>query len=452
MKGFIQIPILILLLVGTGASVYFIQQKTHFLSQAFSSIPSKEIIDLFVNQPIATKSAAQSFDYQLPTSTITNSSAPSLLSAFQRLLQRKAGQSPPSPTPVNISPAPTFKPTVSPSPTPVTPNYSTNTSSTCAINVGATPLDPNSNFDNPLTVLLTYSAHYTGNKYVTGAQWDFNGDGNWDTDMSLSNGSIPHTFPRSGSYNIKMQLRMSDGTMTPVCSKTATIPIGLAVSLTGHVFRDVNCNNFREPSEQGISGVTINFFKMPAFSLYATATSDSNGYYSLIKVINYGDNLSIQPGDIAAPGYKINALHQAITLNSNRPSSVYDLPQVPNENFGLCFPTPVPTPTPIFSTAKPVLTVSGPYTNGDSGPCFDLSSKHPYNYTQSADYKFDQNESSYRYTSLRDAGYSAIATVCWVKDPSKTGNQYILKAKSYVDVYEHDPIYSDEISLPYIHP
>lgn len=113
---------------------------------------------------------------------------------------------------------------------------------------------------------------------------------------------------------------------------------------------------------------------------------------------------------------------------------------------------PTPTPTPIFSNAKPVLTVSSVYTIGDSGPCFDLSSKHPYNYTQSANYKFDENESSWRYTSLRDDGYSGKATVCWVKDPSKTGQQYVFKAKSYVDVSGHDPIYSDEVSVTYTHP
>lgn len=119
-----------------------------------------------------------------------------------------------------------------------------------------------------------------------------------------------------------------------------------------------------------------------------------------------------------------------------------------NEPFNII---PIP-PTPTSSTTKPVLTITGPYTIGESGPCFDLSSKHPYNYTQSANYKFDENESSYRYTSLRDDGYGGKATVCWIKDSSKIGKQYVFKAKSYVDISSVNPIYSDEVSLPYTHP
>lgn len=105
--------------------------------------------------------------------------------------------------------------------------------STCDINALATPINPNEHFDNPLTVQFAYAAKYKISKYVTGAQWDFEGDNKWDTDMSLSNGTIAHVFSKEGSYNVKLQLQMSDGEITPVCSKTVTVPIVENLSCLG---------------------------------------------------------------------------------------------------------------------------------------------------------------------------------------------------------------------------
>lgn len=112
---------------------------------------------------------------------------------------------------------------------------------------------------------------------------------------------------------------------------------------------------------------------------------------------------------------------------------------------------PIPTSSSTTSSAKPVLTVKGPYTIGESGPCFDLESKHPYFYSQSADYKFDASETTYRYTSLRGEADIHKATVCWVKDLSKSGKQYVFKAKSYTDSTT-EKVYSNEVSLTYTHP
>lgn len=104
-------------------------------------------------------------------------------------------------------------PTSTPTPTPLP-------KSTCAVEV------PSISGTDPLTANLAYSAKYSGNKYVAGAQWDFTGDGSWDTDMSLSNGSLAHTFSSAGSYTIKLRLKMSDEELTETCSKTITLTSG----------------------------------------------------------------------------------------------------------------------------------------------------------------------------------------------------------------------------------
>lgn len=308
-RGFVPIIILICVLIAVviGTTLYIKQRR----------IDQNAKLNLTSQKENTTASPSASTTNNSPTIKLTPSPT-------QSALHPTTAPSTPTPQPVN-TPAPT--PINTPTPTP---------QSSCGINALATPLDPSSSFDNPLTILLTYSATPTGNKYMTGAQWDFDGNGNWDTDMTQSNGSIAHTFPSNGNYNVKLQLKMSDGEITPVCNKTVTVPMGLTVRLTGQVFSDTNCNGMQEPNEQGIPGVTINIFRMPEFSLYTTVTSDNNGYYNLTRIIDPQGSLSIQPGDVAAPGYKISAGGHTVTLNSTQSSFNQNLPQVPYEKMGLC--------------------------------------------------------------------------------------------------------------------
>lgn len=239
-----------------------------------------------------------------------------------------------SPTATAPTPVPTNTPSPAGKPAPAA-------KSACAINVSASPLDPSASFDNPLTVQLTHSEFPVDGKYMTGymtgAQWDFDGNGSWDTDMSQLNGSIAHTFASGGNYDVKLQLKMSDGEITPTCSKTVTVPMGIiTLRLSGQVYSDNNCNAVKEAGEQGVSGVTVNIIKLPEYSMYTTLTSDSNGNYNLSRVVDPQGSLYIQPSPVAAPGYKINADSQAVSLSSDNLSASQDLPLVPYGSIGLC--------------------------------------------------------------------------------------------------------------------
>jgi hypothetical protein len=234
------------------------------------------------------------------------------------------------------------KPSTTPSPTPKANNITQDTTQTqtpsptqkpysCEINTSANEI-------NSMALNLVYGANYqSGNNYVTGVQWDFDGNGSWDTDMAIANGNISHTYPSPGNYTVKMQLQMSDGGFTDVCSKSVTLPQGVTVSLTGQVYSDENCNDTQEPNEPGIANVTVNIFRYPENSLYTTVTSDSSGNYNLTRNINSGDGLSIIPGDVAAPYYKIFFDRHPITLNSVQSSINQNLPQVPAANTEQCF-------------------------------------------------------------------------------------------------------------------
>ncbi len=231
------------------------------------------------------------------------------------------------------SPSPTQPPSATSTPRQVVAKTPTPTpklsSATCTVNFLAG--------DNTQSVRLVYGANYVGtNNYVAGVQWDWNGDGKWDTDTALNNGNINHTFPSNGTYNVKLRLQMSDGLFTSVCSKSVTIPYGFTVSFTGQVYRDENCNNFQEPNEGGLSGVQINFFNEPEFTLYKTLYSDSNGYFNLTATLASGQSLNLKASAVALPYYKINYSPPGASLNATQSTINKNLPLVPAENIGLC--------------------------------------------------------------------------------------------------------------------
>lgn len=231
MKGFIQIPLLIILLIGTGAGVYLIQQKTHFFPQALNNI---QVLNTFLNQKTATSSANQPFTYQLPKTitAATNYSGNPIISAFQILLQRKADQSPtPTASPkTNASPSPTITPTPSsvstthPSATPYQSNSSTSTPTPtpnpkpiCSIsvipsNTGVAPYQASvciGNNSNPYQNI--------GQEFV-----DYNGDNTWDY-QGLFYGCHLYTFQNPGNYYPRAKIVGTSGVESDICETSAII-------------------------------------------------------------------------------------------------------------------------------------------------------------------------------------------------------------------------------------
>jgi hypothetical protein len=125
----------------------------------------------------------------------------------------------PTPTPTVFRLTPTSAPTAGPTTPPTsTPIPEPENKLRCEINV-----DPQGGPD-PLTVNMSYVVLYIGNDaYVTGIQWDFENDGSWDTDLSLANSSVSHTYVGVGIYTIRMQVRLSDGRMTDACFRSIAV-------------------------------------------------------------------------------------------------------------------------------------------------------------------------------------------------------------------------------------
>lgn len=216
----------------------------------------------------------------------------------------------------------THKPTSTPSPTP-------KPKPTCAISVTA-------DSGNTMALKLIYSLSTVNNTYMTAAQWDFTGDGTWDTDWSQQNGTLSHTFPSPGSYTVKLHLQTSDGQTTDTCSKSVSVPQGFTVTFTGKAYNDINCNNVLDSGETYVSGATVYLFKMPEYSLYQTLTTNSAGDFSYSEVLAAGESLSIKPSVLGSSTYGVYFSASTYILNSSMTSSSSSLAVIPNENRENC--------------------------------------------------------------------------------------------------------------------
>jgi PKD repeat protein len=113
---------------------------------------------------------------------------------------------------------PTTYITITPiTPTPTQVESEPETSGYCEINADKT------SGSVPLTVNFTYTyvAIYTkADNWVTGIQWDFDGDGNWDTEMGNEQTNIRPTHNYvAGNYTARMRIQLKSGYTTDVCTK-----------------------------------------------------------------------------------------------------------------------------------------------------------------------------------------------------------------------------------------
>jgi hypothetical protein len=142
--------------------------------------------------------------------------------------------------PLKTTPRP--KSVINPTPTPIpqasttsTPNPTSAATSSPSPSSSPTPtpqplvicdvhFDPTTGVA-PVEVKLIYGASYGGgdDNYVTNVQWDWDGDGNWDTDFSVNNQHLTHIYQSPGTYNARMHLQTKGGATSDVCTGSITI-------------------------------------------------------------------------------------------------------------------------------------------------------------------------------------------------------------------------------------
>lgn len=333
-KGFIPIFVILIGLVTVGGGVVAVETRTHFLSKAFS--PGTET----VKESTSSASLTESLEYALPSPKASKHK-----SAVEYLKERFLRKPSPTPTPPVKTPIPKASSSVNPKNVSIPTSQPTTAAAvagkkpTCSINVLSS--DQGANVSR---LIYAYEAN-GGSRYMIAAQWDFDGDGSWDTDMSSGNGEVTHTFS-PGGHTIKLKVKGSDEIVTDVCSKYVNIPNLISVSFTGQVFSDNNCNDVWDPNEQGLSGITVRFDKQD-IAFYRTVTTDPKGNYNLTESIPENDSLTLKPvvdlnngrdpSIVTYSPYKIHYMAPYATLNSSYRSINKDLPLVPSENISNCF-------------------------------------------------------------------------------------------------------------------
>ncbi len=321
-KGFIPLMIIFIILAGLGSGVFLVEKQTHLLSQAFTGKPNQ--LNQVSSSPSPLENNTQNTDTNFTHKTV-----------FDYINGRLVNNPTPSPIPsqtTKATPKPTSVPTATPKPL-----------ATCGINALV-------DADNSQAVKFFYSMSATGggNIYASAYQWDFDGNGSWDTDFSSTNGTVAHTYPGFGSYTPKLQIKISNGQVTDICSKTISVPVGISVSFTGTVFKDNNCNDRREPDEPGISGMPLNFDKQD-YTFYKTISSNSDGSFNLTVNIPSNDFLTIAPfpdlnkysnvTDPSVVSYSPFKIHYNVpfaTLGSGEKTINKDVPLIPSENLSSC--------------------------------------------------------------------------------------------------------------------
>jgi len=234
----------------------------------------------------------------------------------------------PTPSVMNtVTPNPTKNPTKMPSKA-ATPTPQSSTGK-CEITVLAG--------SNPNEVVLTYGLYNSGGRYMKEARWDLDNNGQWDHEFSASNARITINLTSGEGKTVRLQLKLSDDTLTDVCTKNITAPTGTWITIWGYVFSDNNCSGFMDSSESGIAGVPVRITKTSDYSTYGTADTDGNGKFSYSTLLN--EQIEMTVTMTSPPGYKSHPTYVAgnYLMGYGKNTNVQiNIPQVPYSSVSQC--------------------------------------------------------------------------------------------------------------------
>lgn len=232
-----------------------------------------------------------------------------------------------SPTPTTQKSTPTSKPIKLPTNTPTSTTQSY--TGVCQVNVLAG--------SNPNEVVLTYGLTASDGRYMKEARWDLDNNGQWDHDFNSANAQVTTNLSGGNNKTVRLQLKLSDDTLTGVCTKSVTTPSGTWITIWGHVFSDNNCSGFMDEYESGIANVPVRITNTSNYSTYATTNTDGSGKYSYTTLLN--DLIEMTVSMTSPPGYKSHPTH---VIGSNlmgygKNTNVQkNIPQVPYASVGQC--------------------------------------------------------------------------------------------------------------------
>lgn len=149
--------------------------------------------------------------------------------------------------------------------------------------------------------------------------------------------------PKEGLNRLQMQYKNMYGEESAVYTRQFNFHriSEITITISGQLYRDVNCNGVRDGGEGAIgTSATINIAKLPEFYNYSTFNTDSNGWYSYSGKILDNESVTLSTSAVSPYGYKSPPPYNppSVTFNSSNRNATIDIPQVPAENVGVCFP------------------------------------------------------------------------------------------------------------------
>ena len=213
-KGFVVLPVLIVAALVAGGVIAGITRSGYSKDNSLSVSQGKQLVEVeSIPSPFSTPTpGAIAADKPIPSAVSRQTSLPAVTPTKQptpSALPIKTSVPTSTPTPL-VFPSPTTTPTPAPSPTPYLGPLSCNV------------VAHNASGPAPLAVEFFYSAINLGSGHVTGVQWDFDGDGSWDTDFSYNRAPV-HTYSSSGVYNAAMKVQLNTGVVTDNCYRDITV-------------------------------------------------------------------------------------------------------------------------------------------------------------------------------------------------------------------------------------
>ena len=135
-----------------------------------------------------------------------------------------------SPTPIQtpkISPTPKPAPTIKPTPISIIDN-----SFSCGKYDSITKPPLPARGGAPLYVVLYPAGGVSGSHTLVGWQWDYDGNGTWDTDKIVvdpnkpDSGKFPHAYSSKGTFTPKFRAVANNGAVGPTCSYPFDVVVG----------------------------------------------------------------------------------------------------------------------------------------------------------------------------------------------------------------------------------
>lgn len=114
----------------------------------------------------------------------------------------------------------------------------------------------------------------------------------------------------------------------------------ITATLSGTVFRDDNCNETKDPGENGLIGAIVSIIRSSDNELVFDMATDEKGRYVYTKLLKKDEAHGIRPSVTSLEGYQshptFNPTFGTTVLDKTHTNVTVDIPQIPYDALPQC--------------------------------------------------------------------------------------------------------------------